>query len=71
MQRHESSRCSAASDQSGKIVYVVGPDNKVKAKPVMLGPIDDSFPVITTGLSSDDRLIEPGRVSSKEEQDDG
>jgi multidrug efflux system membrane fusion protein len=51
---------AVVSDQSGKIVYVVGPDNKVKAKPVTLGSIEDSLRVITTGLSPDDRVVVSG-----------
>jgi multidrug efflux system membrane fusion protein len=51
---------AVVSDQNGKIVYVVGPDNKVKAKPVTLGPIEGSLRVITTGLSLDDRVVVSG-----------
>ena len=51
---------AVVSDQNGKIVYVVGPDNKVKAKPVTLGPIEDSLRVIATGLSPDDRVVVSG-----------
>jgi membrane fusion protein, multidrug efflux system len=51
---------AVVSDQNGKIVYLVGPDGKIQAKPVTLGPIEDTLRVITTGLSPDDRVVVSG-----------
>ena len=51
---------AVVSDQNGKIVYMVGPEGKIQAKPVTLGPIEDTLRVITTGLSPDDRVVVSG-----------
>jgi len=51
---------AVVSDQSRKVVYAVGPDNKIKAKPVTLGPMEVGLRVVTTGLSSDDRVVISG-----------
>ncbi len=48
------------SDQSRKVVYTVGPDNKIQVKPVALGPIEEGLRVVTTGLSKDDRVVISG-----------
>jgi RND family efflux transporter MFP subunit len=49
-----------ATDQSRKIVFVVGPDDVVAAKPVTLGPLDDGLRVIRDGVKPDDRVIVDG-----------
>jgi RND family efflux transporter MFP subunit len=51
---------AVVSDQSRKVVYTVGPDNKIQAKPVTLGPIEETLRVITAGLSRDDRVVISG-----------
>jgi membrane fusion protein, multidrug efflux system len=51
---------AVVSDQSRKVVYTVGPDNKIQVKPVTLGPIEESLRVVTTGLSKDDRVVISG-----------
>jgi membrane fusion protein, multidrug efflux system len=51
---------AVVSDQSRKVVYTVGPDNKIQAKPVTLGQIEETLRVITTGLSRDDRVVISG-----------
>src|SRR5499427_2660735 len=51
---------AVVSDQSRKVVYTVGPDNKIQLKPVTLGPIKESLRVVTTGLSKDDRVVISG-----------
>src|SRR5262245_61746599 len=51
---------AVVSDQSRKVIYTVGPDNKVRAKPVTLGPIDGALRVVTSGLSRDDRVVISG-----------
>ncbi len=43
------------SDQSRKIVFTVGNDDVVQAKPVTLGPIVDGLRVIRSGLQPTDR----------------
>jgi multidrug efflux system membrane fusion protein len=51
---------AVVSDQTRKVVYVVGADNKIQAKAVTLGPIDEALRVIATGLTSDDRVVVSG-----------
>ncbi len=48
------------TDQGQKIVYVVGPDQKVATRPVRLGVNHDGLRVITEGLRKDDRVIVTG-----------
>lgn len=45
------------SDQSRKIVAVVGADNIVTMKPVVLGPLYEGLRVIRSGLARDERVI--------------
>jgi RND family efflux transporter MFP subunit len=58
-----------ATDQSRKIVFVVGADDTVEARPVVLGPLDDGLRVIREGLKPEDRVIVNGiqraRVGAK------
>ena len=48
------------SDQSRKIVFTVGPDNVVQAKPVTLGPIVDGLRVVREGLTPQDQVVLDG-----------
>jgi membrane fusion protein, multidrug efflux system len=48
------------SDQSRKIVFVVGPDNVVQARPVTLGPIVDGLRVVRSGLAPTDNVVLDG-----------
>ena len=48
------------SDQAGKIVLTVGPDNKVVPKQVTLGPMHEGLRVILAGLSEGDRVVIEG-----------
>jgi membrane fusion protein, multidrug efflux system len=48
------------ADQSRKVVYTVGPNNKIIAQPVTLGPIEGRLRVVTAGLSKDDRVVIAG-----------
>jgi multidrug efflux system membrane fusion protein len=48
---------AVVSDQARKILFAVGPDSKVLAKPVKLGPMAFGLRAIMVGLSSDDRVI--------------
>ena len=48
------------SDQARKIVFVVGKDNVVQARPVTLGPIYEGLRVVTDGLGPDDKVVLDG-----------
>lgn len=48
---------TVVSDQARKIVFTVGADNKVGAKPVTLGAIALGLRAVTAGLAADDRVI--------------
>jgi multidrug efflux system membrane fusion protein len=48
------------TDQARKIVYVVGKDGMVAAKPVELGPEVDGLSVIRAGLAPTDRVVIAG-----------
>jgi multidrug efflux system membrane fusion protein len=48
------------TDQARKIVYVVGKDGMVAAKPVELGPEVDGLSVIRAGLTPTDRVVIAG-----------
>jgi membrane fusion protein, multidrug efflux system len=48
------------SDQARKIVFTVGADNVVQAKPVTLGPLVDGLRVIRTGLAANDNVVLDG-----------
>ncbi|HEX3350061.1 MAG TPA: efflux RND transporter periplasmic adaptor subunit [Acetobacteraceae bacterium] len=48
---------AVVSDQARKILFAVGADNKVVAKPVTLGPIALGLRAVTAGLSPDDKVI--------------
>ncbi|MGL6096715.1 MAG: efflux RND transporter periplasmic adaptor subunit, partial [Fimbriiglobus sp.] len=48
------------TDQGSKMVFVVGPDNKVVAKPVVLGQLSDGLRVVESGLGKDDKVIVRG-----------
>ena len=48
---------AVVSDQARKILFAVGPDNKVAPKPVTLGPIALGLRAVTAGLSPDDKVI--------------
>src|SRR3546814_1943657 len=45
------------TDQARKIVYVVGKDGMVAAKPVEIGPEVDGLRVIRAGLEPTDRVV--------------
>ncbi len=48
------------SDQARKIVFTVGENNVVQAKPVKLGPIVDGLRVIREGLAATDNVVLDG-----------
>jgi RND family efflux transporter MFP subunit len=48
------------SDQARKIVFIVGADNVVAAKPVTLGPLVDGLRVVREGLAPTDKIVLDG-----------
>jgi membrane fusion protein, multidrug efflux system len=48
------------TDQDRKYVYVVGPEDKVKRKDVVLGSIHDGLRVVQSGLDADDKVVVAG-----------
>jgi len=48
------------SDQARKIVFVVGNDNVVQARPVTLGPLVDDLRVVRDGLKPEDKVVLDG-----------
>ena len=51
---------AVGADQDRRVVYAVGPDNKVSLKPVRPGPRIDGYRVIREGLSGDDVIVVNG-----------
>jgi multidrug efflux system membrane fusion protein len=51
---------AVVSDQSRKIVFTVGANNVVQAKPVTLGPIVDGLRVVRDGLAATDQVVLDG-----------
>ena len=45
------------TDGARKVVYVVGADGTVAAKPVQLGPLTQGLRVVRAGLAPDDRVV--------------
>jgi len=48
------------SDQTRKIVFLIGAEDKIQAAPVELGPIVDGLRVVRSGLKSTDRVVVDG-----------
>jgi multidrug efflux system membrane fusion protein len=51
---------AVASDQTSKVVMVVGAEDRVVAKPVTLGPLHKGLRIVLTGLDANDRVIIAG-----------
>lgn len=51
---------SIVSDQARKIVFTVGDDGVVQAKPVTLGPLVDGLRVVRSGLTATDKVVLDG-----------
>ena len=51
---------AVVTDQERQIVYVVGPDGVVRARPVELGPLSSGLRVIRSGLASSDAVVIDG-----------
>jgi len=58
-----------ATDQARRIVFVVGDDNTVEARAVVLGPLDEGLRVVREGLKPNDHVVVDGlqrvRVGAK------
>lgn len=48
---------AVGTDQAQRVVFVVGADDVVTAKPVVLGRLEGSLRVIRSGLQPDDRVV--------------
>jgi RND family efflux transporter MFP subunit len=53
------------TDQGQKYVLVVGPDNIVSVKPVVLGPESDGLRVVRSGLTGDENVIINGVINAR------
>jgi RND family efflux transporter MFP subunit len=51
---------AVVSDQARKIVFVVGNDNVVQARPIKLGQLVDGLRVVRDGLKPDDKVVLDG-----------
>ena len=51
---------AVGADQQGSYVYVVGQQNKVEYRSVILGPTEDGYVVVTKGLKDSERIIVQG-----------
>ena len=51
---------AVGADQDRRVVYAVGPENKVALKPVRVGPRIDGYRVIREGLGADDVIVVNG-----------
>ncbi len=51
---------AVVSDQARKIVFTVGADNVVQAKPVTLGPLVEGLRVVRSGLAASDKVVLDG-----------
>ena len=51
---------AVVSDQARKIVFVVGPENVVQARPVTLGPLYEGLRVVRQGLKPEDKVVLDG-----------
>jgi RND family efflux transporter MFP subunit len=56
---------AVTTDQSREVVYVVGPDNKVREQLVDPGPVADGLRVIRSGLRSTDRVVIDGLMRAR------
>lgn len=56
---------AVTADQALKLVLVVGENNIVEARPVVLGPIIDGLRVVRQGLSADERVVTVGVLRAR------
>jgi multidrug efflux system membrane fusion protein len=48
------------TDQDRKYVYVLGPEDKVKRKDIVLGSAHDGLRVVQSGLDANDKIVVAG-----------
>jgi RND family efflux transporter MFP subunit len=48
---------AVGSDQTSKVVYMVGPNNIIGPRPVVLGPVVDGLRVVRSGITPNDRIV--------------
>ncbi len=48
------------TDAARRLVYVIGPESKVQARPVTLGPVIDGLRVIRSGLTGKEKIVVGG-----------
>jgi multidrug efflux system membrane fusion protein len=53
------------SDQDRRIVFVVGPDNKISTKAIRPGPKIDGYRVVRKGLTGDETIVVDGIVRAR------
>jgi RND family efflux transporter MFP subunit len=51
-----------ATDQSRRVLYVLGPGDRVEARQVQLGPLHDGLRVIRDGLRGDEEIVARGMM---------
>jgi multidrug efflux system membrane fusion protein len=56
---------AVGTDQGQKYLLVVGPDNVVVVKPVILGPEAEGLRVVRSGVTADDQIIINGIVNAR------
>ncbi|MFI4996882.1 MAG: efflux RND transporter periplasmic adaptor subunit, partial [Hyphomicrobiales bacterium] len=49
-----------ATDQDKRIVYVLGPDNKIATKTVRMGPHIDGYRIVREGLTGEETVVVNG-----------
>ena len=56
---------AVATDQSRRVVYVLGPQNVLLARPVTLGPLEGGLRVIRAGLKGDEQVVVNGLMQAR------
>ncbi|RAI58484.1 efflux RND transporter periplasmic adaptor subunit [Roseicella frigidaeris] len=56
---------AVATDQSRRVVYVLGPQNVLLARPVTLGPLEGGLRVIRAGLEGDEQVVVNGLMQAR------
>ena len=56
---------AVTTNQSRQVVYIVGPDNKVREQQIDPGPVADGLRVIRSGLKSTDRVVIDGLMRAR------
>lgn len=59
---------AVATDQSRRVLYVLGADNRVQARQVQLGPLHDGMRVIREGLRGDEDVVVSGMMRVRDGQ---